>query len=62
MNATAYVGCAAATYGFGVISDKIGWNGSIFVWIGLAVTAMIVTLCASGKWKKFKESTTVKDQ
>ncbi len=61
MNATAYVGCAAATYGFGVISDKIGWNGSIFVWIGLAVTAFIVTLSASGKWKRFKESTTVKE-
>ncbi len=61
MNATAYVGCAAATYGFGVISDKIGWNGSIFVWIGLAITAFIVTLSASGKWKRFKESTTVKE-
>ncbi|MEE1503195.1 MAG: MFS transporter [Acutalibacteraceae bacterium] len=62
MNATAYVGCAAATYGFGVISDKIGWNGSIFVWIGLAITALLVTLSASGKWKRFKESTTVKEQ
>ncbi len=61
MNATAYVGCAAATYGFGVISDKIGWNGSIFVWIGLAVTALLVTLSASGKWKKFKEKTAIKE-
>ena len=61
MNATAYVGCAAATYGFGVISDKIGWNGSIFVWIGLVITAMLITLSASGKWKKFKLATTVKE-
>ncbi len=61
MNATAYVGCAAATYGFGVISDKIGWNGSIFVWIGLAITALLVTLLASGKWKRFKESTAIKE-
>lgn len=61
MNATAYVGCAAATYGFGVISDKIGWNGSIFVWIGLVVTAMLITFSASGKWKRFKESTSVKE-
>lgn len=60
MNATAYVGCAAATYGFGVISDKIGWNGSIFVWIGLVVTAMLITLFASGKWKRFKEKTIVR--
>jgi len=61
MNATAYVGCAAATYGFGVISDKIGWNGSIFVWIGLTIAALLVSLSASGKWKRFKESTTVKE-
>ena len=61
MNATAYVGCAAATYGFGVISDKIGWNGSIFVWIGLMISALVITLSASGKWKKFKATTTIKE-
>ena len=54
MNAVAYVGCAAATYGFGVISDKIGWTGSIIVWIALDGAAMIITLLMSRKWKKFK--------
>lgn len=54
MNATAYVGCATASYGFGVISDKIGWNGSVFVWIGLTGVATLITLVASRKWKKFK--------
>lgn len=55
MNATAYVGCAIASYGFGVISDKIGWNGSVFVWLGLVLATLLITLCASDKWKKFKE-------
>ncbi len=53
MNATAYVGCAAASYGFGVISDMIGWNGTIIVWLALDAFAMLVTLLATGKWKKF---------
>lgn len=55
MNATAYIGCAIASYGFGVISDKIGWNGSVFIWLGLVIATLLITLCASGKWKKFKE-------
>lgn len=61
MNATAYAGYAIAAYGFGVISDKIGWNGSVFVWIGLVIATLLITLCASGKWKKFKEITSIKD-
>lgn len=61
MNATAYVGCAVASYGFGVISDKIGWNGSVFVWIGLVISTLLVTLYASAKWKEFKEITSIKE-
>jgi OPA family glycerol-3-phosphate transporter-like MFS transporter len=53
MNATAYVGCAAASYGFGVISDKIGWNGTIIVWLVLDAVGMLITLLATGKWKRF---------
>lgn len=61
MNATAYIGYAAASYGFGVISDKIGWNGSVFVWLGLLVATLLITLCACGKWNKFKEKIIVKE-
>ncbi len=53
INATAYVGCAAASYGFGVISDMIGWNGTIIVWLVLDVLAMLITFSATGKWKRF---------
>ena len=53
MNATAYVGCAASSYGFGVISDKIGWIGTVGVWLALGAAALVVTLISSGRWKKF---------
>lgn len=53
MNATAYVGCAAASYGFGVISDKIGWNGTVVVWLAIDIAAVIFTTLASLKWRKF---------
>lgn len=61
MNATAYIGYAAASYGFGVISDKIGWNGSVFVWLGLLAATLLITLCASDKWRKFKEKINIKE-
>ena len=61
MNATAYIGYAVASYGFGVVSDKIGWNGSVFVWLGLLAVTLLITLCASVKWKKFKEIISVKE-
>ncbi len=62
MNASAYVGCAAASYGFGVISDKIGWTGTAAVWVGLCVAALILTAIAAPKWKKFVSSVTFKER
>lgn len=56
MNATAYVGCAAASYGFGVISDRIGWTGTAVVWLGLCIVALLLTVAASPKWTKFIKS------
>ena len=62
MNATAYVGCALASYGFGVISDRIGWTGSIIVWIALDAAAMLVTLIATRGWTRYKNSLNAKEE
>ncbi|MBR2876624.1 MAG: MFS transporter, partial [Clostridia bacterium] len=55
MNATAYIGCAAATYGFGIISDNIGWNGTVIVWIAIDIIALAFTLMNIRKWNRFKK-------
>ncbi len=55
MNATAYIGCAAATYGFGIISDNIGWNGTVVVWIVIDLIALVFTALAIKKWNRFKK-------
>lgn len=55
MNATAYIGCAAATYGFGIISDNIGWNGTVIVWIAIDLIALIFTSLSIKKWNRFKK-------
>lgn len=56
MNATAYIGCAAATYGFGIISDNIGWNGTVIVWIVIDVIALLFTTANIKKWNRFKKN------
>ena len=32
-----YVGSAASAYGFALLSDKFGWNGTITSWIVIAL-------------------------
>jgi OPA family glycerol-3-phosphate transporter-like MFS transporter len=56
MNATAYIGCAAATYGFGIISDNIGWNGTVIVWIVIDIIALLFTASNIKKWNRFKQN------
>ncbi|MBQ4103619.1 MAG: MFS transporter [Clostridia bacterium] len=56
MNATAYIGCAAATYGFGIISDNIGWNGTVIVWIVIDIIALLFTSLNIKKWNRFKQN------
>lgn len=53
MNAAAYVGSAASSYGFGVVSEKIGWGGTAGVWVGLCFAALLLTLASAGKWRGF---------
>ena len=47
LNFTTYVGSAASTYGFALLSDAFGWGGTIFSWLAISVlgTAMCI-LCA----------------
>lgn len=53
MNAIAYVGSAASSYGFGVVSEKIGWGGTAAVWLALCLTALLLTVLSAKKWRKY---------
>ena len=48
-----YVGSAAATYGFALITEKSGWTGTVISWTALSVAGVL--FCAAGffPWKKF---------
>ncbi|MBR3767004.1 MAG: MFS transporter [Clostridia bacterium] len=53
INSLTYVGSAAATYGFGAISDNFGWNTVIISWCVVAVIGTACCFVAVKPWKKF---------
>ncbi len=53
INSLTYVGSAAATYGFGAISDNFGWNTVLIAWCVVALIGTACCFAAIKPWKKF---------
>lgn len=53
INSLTYVGSAAATYGFGAVSDNFGWNTVLISWVVVALVGTAAGLIAIKPWKKF---------
>ena len=53
INSFTYIGSAAATYGFGAISDNWGWNACVISWVVIAVLGSGLCLLAFRPWKRF---------
>ncbi len=53
INSLTYVGSAAATYGFGAISDNFGWNTVLVSWVIVAVIGTAAGLLAIKPWRRF---------
>ncbi len=53
INSLTYVGSAAATYGFGAISDNFGWNTVLISWVVVAAVGTVCCFIAVKPWKKF---------
>ena len=46
LNSATYVGSAAATYLFAVISDRFGWNATAASWVIIAAVGLLLSaLC-----------------
>ncbi len=53
INSLTYVGSAAATYGFGAVSDSFGWNTVLIAWVIVAVIGTVTGLLAIKPWRRF---------
>ena len=54
LNSFVYIGGAISTYGIGIMSEYIGWENTILVWILLAIISCVICLCILKKWKNYK--------
>ncbi len=55
-NATTYIGCALSTYGFGAVSEKLGWTATVIFWLILGVLGVAACLLVMRKYKKFVDN------
>lgn len=54
LNFMTYVGSAASTYGFAVLSDSFGWGGTVISWLIISVLGAAACLASKLKNKKLK--------
>ena len=52
LNFTTYVGSAASTYGFALLSDAFGWGGTIYTWLGISILGTLMCVLCAGKSKR----------
>ncbi len=52
LNACTYIGSAVFTYGVAALSDSIGWQKTIFLWLLIALVGSLICLCCVRPWKK----------
>lgn len=55
VNACTYVGSAVSTYGIALISESVGWNVTLAIWIGIAALGTIICFAVVRPWKQEME-------
>ena len=51
LNSCTYVGSAVSTYGIAVLSEKLGWHYTIFIWLVIAVAGTVICLACTKAWR-----------
>lgn len=54
LNSATYIGSAASTYAFAVVSDRFGWNFTVGSWAIIAAVGALLCLGCIKKWKSFR--------
>lgn len=53
LNAATYIGSAVSTYGIAVLSDALGWNATILIWLAIAACGTALCLLAIKSWNRY---------
>lgn len=54
LNFMTYVGSAASTYGFALLSTHYGWNGTVLSWLAITVIGTVFCVICSSATKKLE--------
>ncbi len=57
LNACTYIGSALSTYLIALLSEKLGWNFTLNVWLGIAVVGTAICFICVKPWKNKMEIT-----
>jgi OPA family glycerol-3-phosphate transporter-like MFS transporter len=53
LDAFAYLGAAASTWGVALVAENAGWRATIGVWLGFSAIGILCCLLAARPWKRF---------
>jgi len=56
LNACTYIGSAASTYGVAVLSEKLGWNYTVLIWLVIAACGTAICLICSKAWNLYRKT------
>ena len=54
LNSCTYAGAAVSTYGIALFTESYGWDGTILLWAGIALTGTTVCVLILKTWKSFR--------
>ncbi|MBQ7794053.1 MAG: MFS transporter [Clostridia bacterium] len=52
LNSCTYIGSAISTYGIAVLSEKLGWEYTLLIWLLIAIAGTVICLVCTKPWKK----------
>lgn len=52
LNSCTYIGSAASTYGVALLSEKLGWSITLWIWLAIAVLGTLLCFLCIRPWKK----------
>ena len=52
LNSCTYIGSAISTYGVALLSEMVGWDFTLLIWLAIAVAGTTVCLVCARPWKK----------
>ena len=52
LNSCTYIGSAISTYGIALLSEKMGWDFTLLMWLAIAAAGTMVCLICAAPWRK----------